>query len=221
MSPEWLDNIQSFAQQYPVETLSAWLLDEGLPSSLNHGAAEEQWRAVIRQVFSGWNPDSKTARAIVNAFGGTSDDPVSETLFALSREDPLMMGRVAKAWLKLPNPPCSEETQDKRDLIERMRLLIASVDPQPKRQNQESYQVSEDLEDLLLRNPQMMNKFTDAWLSSQDPTGAEGTGGNQLEQREEELLNQVFNLDECGWKLRETRHSPACTGITGLQWTGN
>ena len=194
VSPDWLDNVQSFAQQYPVQTLSAWLLDEGLPSSLDHGATEEQWRAATRQVFSGWNPDSETARAIVSAFGGTSDDPVSETLFALSREDPLMMGRVAVAWLRSPNRPYSEGAKNKWDLIKHMRFLIAAVDPQSKQQSQEPYQVSEDLEALLLQDRQMMNKFTDAWLSSQAPTDVEGTGGNQLEQREEELLNQVSTL---------------------------
>ena len=48
---------------------------------------------------------------------------------SLLQEDPLLMGRIARVWSSSPNLPCPGEAKGKRDLINRMRLLIASLDP--------------------------------------------------------------------------------------------
>ncbi len=195
VSSDWLDSIRSFAQQYPAQTLSAWLQDTGLPSGLDHEVTEEQWRAAVRQVFAGWDPDGESAWEIISALGQASaDDPIAEALQVLLDEDPLLMGRVARAWIRSPNLPCPEGAKDKQDLIKRMRFLIAALDPQSEHQSQEPYQISEELEASLQRDPQMMARFTNALLSSQDLTGPEGARGSQLEQREEVLLNQVSTL---------------------------
>lgn len=195
VSREWLDGIRSFARRYPAQTLSAWLLDTGLPDGLNQGVTEEQWRAAVRQVFSGWNPDSESAWEIILALGGTSpDDPVSEALQILLHLDPLLMGRVARAWIRSPKPPFLGGVEDNRDLLNRMRFLVAALDPQSEYQSQESHQISEDYQDLLRQDPRLMKEFADALLRSQNPAGPEGAGGNELEQREEELLDQVSTL---------------------------
>ena len=47
VSPDWQDDVQSFAQQYPAQTLRAWLLDDDLPAGLEYGATEEQWSAAV------------------------------------------------------------------------------------------------------------------------------------------------------------------------------
>ena len=128
VSPDWLDGIQSFAQRYPAQVLTSWLLDEGLPGSLVHTATEEQWRASVRQVFAGWNPDSKSAWEIIVALGRASaDDPISEALLVLLYEDPLLMGRVARVWIRSSNPPFHGGAKDERDLINRMRFLVAGL----------------------------------------------------------------------------------------------
>ena len=69
VSPDWLEGIQSFAQRYPAQVLAAWLRDEGLPGGLIHTATGEQWRASVRQVFAGWNPDSESVWEIISALG--------------------------------------------------------------------------------------------------------------------------------------------------------
>ena len=128
VSLDWLDGIQSFAQQYPAQALTSWLLDEGLPGTLSHMATEEQWRAAVRQVFAGWNPDSESAWEVISSLGQTSaEDPVSEALQVLLYEDPLLMGRVAKVWIRSPNLPFPGGSRDKRDLINRMRFLVAGL----------------------------------------------------------------------------------------------
>lgn len=128
VSPDWLDGIRSFAHQYPAQALTSWLLDEGLPGTLSHMATEEQWRAAVREVFAGWNPDSESAWEVISALGQTSaDDPTSEALQVLLYEDPLLMGRVAKVWIRSPNLPFPGGARDKRDLINRMRFLVAGL----------------------------------------------------------------------------------------------
>ena len=195
VSPDWLDGIRFFAQQYPAQALSAWLVDEGLPADLEHGETEEQWRAAVRQVFSGWNPDGESAWEIIKALGASSpNDPVSEALQALLYEDPLLMGRIARIWARSPDLPCPGEAGDKLDLINRMRFLIAALDPQSEHRSQEPQQVSEDLQALLQQDPRLMKQFADELLNSQNQTDSVMAGGNRLEQREEELLEQTSTL---------------------------
>ena len=195
VSPAWLGNIQFFAQRHPAETLSAWLLDKGLPVGLERGVNEEQWRAAVSHVFSGWTPDSKSVWEIIEALGASShDDPVSEALQVLLEMDPLLMGRVAEVWAKSLDLPYPREARDKRSLISHMRFLIAALDPQSEHRNQRPQQISEDLQALLQQDPRLMKKFADELLNSQYQTGSVGTGGKQLEQREEELLEQTSTL---------------------------
>ena len=195
VSPDWQDDVQSFAQQYPAQTLSAWLLDDDLPAGLEYGATEEQWSAAVRQIFSGWTPNSNSAWEIIKALGlSSSDDPVSEALQVLLQEDPLLVGRIARVWSSSPNLPCPGEAKGKRDLINRMRLLIAALDPQLEHQGHEPHQISEDLQVLLQQDPRFMSKVTNELLRSQNPTGPLGAGRNQLELREEELLEQTSTL---------------------------
>jgi len=130
VSPGWVRSVQALARRYPAQLLSSWLLDEGLPNGLIDTAAEEQWRASVRQVFSGWNPDDESAWEIIIALGHAStDDVVSEALHILLDVDPLLMGRVAKIWSLSPNLPFSGDTNDKRELINRMRYLVAGLSP--------------------------------------------------------------------------------------------
>ena len=195
VSPDWQDDVQSFAQQYPAQTLRAWLLDDDLPAGLEYGATEEQWSAAVRQIFSGWTPNSNSAWEIIKALGlASSDDPVSEALQALLYEDPLLMGRIARVWARSPDLPCPGEAKGKRDLINRMRLLIAALDPQSEHRSQEPQQVSEDLQALLQQDPRLMKQFADELLNSQNQTDSVMAGGNRLEQREEELLEQTSTL---------------------------
>ena len=129
VAPEWLDGIRSFAQKYPGPALSAWLLDKGLPSSLSHGTTdEEQWRASVRQVFSGWNPDGESAWEVISALGEVSaDGTASEALQVLLQQDPLLMGRLLKVWNGSPDLTFPGGATAKRDLIYGMRFLIAGL----------------------------------------------------------------------------------------------
>ena len=130
VSPGWLHSVRSLAQWYPAQLLSSWLLNEGLPNSLTDTATEEQWKASVRQVFAGWYPDSESAWDIIMALGQASaDDAVSEALLVLLSEDPLLMGRVARVWIMSPNLPFPEGVADKRELIDRIRFLVAGLPP--------------------------------------------------------------------------------------------
>ena len=131
MSLGWLEEVQAFAQQYPAQVLSAWFREEGLPNGLvNRVASSELWGAVVREVFAGWAPDQETAQAVIHALGtGDSDeDRVSDSLYLLLREAPLLMGRVARAWLEPAGGDDQQQTaRDRLRLLERLRLLVADV----------------------------------------------------------------------------------------------
>ena len=130
VSPSWLRSVQALAQGYPAQLLASWLLDEGLPSGLTDTATEEQWKSSVRQAFAGWMPDGETVCEIITALGGTSaDDAVSEALHALFSEDPLLMGRVASVLLESPDVPLPGGPAAKRELIDRMRFLLAGLSP--------------------------------------------------------------------------------------------
>ena len=129
VAPEWLDDIRTFAQKCPGPALSAWLLDKGLPAGLSHGTTdEEQWRASVRQVFSGWNPDGELAWEVISALGGISaDGAASEALQVLLQQDPLLMGRLLKVWNESPDFTFPGGAKAKRELIDGMRFLIAGL----------------------------------------------------------------------------------------------
>lgn len=128
MSPSWLPSVKALAQQYAAQLLTSWLLDEGLPNGLTDTATEEQWNSSVRQVFAGWMPDSESAWEIITALSHPSaDDPVTEALLTLLYEDPILMGRIAKVWIMSPNLPCPGGVSAKRELIDRMRLLVAGL----------------------------------------------------------------------------------------------
>ena len=76
-----------------------------------------------------------------------------------------------------------------------MRFLIAALDSSVGASGiRRPQQISEDLQALLQQDPRLMKKFADELLNSQYQTGSVGTGGKQLEQREEELLEQTSTL---------------------------
>lgn len=189
VSPAWLDNVRSFAQRYPAQTLAAWLLDEGLPSSLCQSTVdEEQWSAAIRQVFSGWVPDTISTWEIITVLGKASpDDPISEALQVLVRQDPLLMGRVARVWIGSPNLPCLGAAKDKQDLINRMRFLVAELEHQEE-QEEQAFLLTEGQEARLEQDPKLMKDLTNAWLKLPN---APGSAGKPIKQREEELLIQA------------------------------
>ena len=77
-----------------------------------------------------WNPDLEVAEEIINtlAKGHSDEDVVLESLLLLLRESPLLMGRVARAWLASASGPDRRQSgRVKRDLIARLRFLIADV----------------------------------------------------------------------------------------------
>lgn len=130
VSPSWLRSVQALAQGYPAQLLAAWLLDEGLPSGLTDTTAEEQWKSSVRQIFAVWLPDDESARKIIMALGQAStDDAESEALLVLFSEDPLLMRRVARVWIKSIHLPFPGGISAKRELIDRMRFLVAGLSP--------------------------------------------------------------------------------------------
>ena len=197
VSSTWLDYVRSFAQRYPARVLAAWLLDEGLPSSLCHSTVdEEQWSAAIRQVFSGWVPDEISAWEIITVLGKASpDDPISEALQVLIRQDPLLMGRIARIWIGSPNLPCLGEAKNKQGLINRMRFLIAELEYQEE-QEEQAFLLTEGQEARLEQDPKLMRELTNAWLKLPN---APGSVSKPIKQREEELLIQAstsMNIDD-------------------------
>ena len=131
VAPGWLEASRSFAHRYPAQVLAAWLGEEGLHDGLFHGVgSNEQWGAAVRRTFAGWNPDLEVAEEIINtlAKGHSDEDVVLESLLLLLRESPLLMGRVARAWLASASGPDRRQSgRVKRDLIARLRFLIADV----------------------------------------------------------------------------------------------
>ena len=130
VSPSWLRSVQALAQGYPAQLLAAWLLDEGLPNGLTDTTAEEQWKSSVRQIFAVWLPDDESVRKIIMALGQAStDDAESEALLVLFSEDPLLMRRVARVWIKSIHLPFPGGVSAKRELIDRMRFLVAGLSP--------------------------------------------------------------------------------------------
>ena len=186
VAPKWLQVVRMLALQHPVPTLRAWLLDEGLAAGLRHEATEEQWRAVVRQVFSAWNPDGKSAWELIQALGGQyGNDQVSEALIALLREDPLMMGKIAGQWVRSTDLAGAPALNAKRELMEGVRSILSEVkEPERQAMTPEEY-------DQLLNNQQLMTQYANALLNSQGPAGVIGAGGDPFLQKEEELLRHA------------------------------
>ena len=123
LSRAWFDEVRAFAHRYPAYTLKSWLEEEGLPGGLVHGAEGEVWRAAVRQIFSGWTPDAKSAKSVLGEFGQKRGDItafLSAALLKLLRLDPLLMGTVARALIKAP---------EIIDTIRLTRCLVAELPP--------------------------------------------------------------------------------------------
>ena len=186
VAPNWLNAVRMLANRFPVPTLRAWLLDEGLPEGLVHEATDEHWRAAVRQVFSEWNPDSYSAWELIQALAGQSaEEPVSEALLALFREDPLLMGKIARQWMRSTDLPAVLSVKNKRELMESVRLLIAAVkDPEPQDMSPEEYH-------LLADDPKLLNEYAKALLNSAGSEDPVGGGADPFSQKEEELLRNA------------------------------
>ena len=129
MAPGWLEAVRGFAWKYPAQTLTAWLLDQGLPDGLVHGSIQtELWGAVVREVFSGWKPNADEAARVIFDLGGVDFEQGDSRAFQLLlRESPLLMGRLISAWLETTTDLYPEPLEEKRLLIDQMRFLIADV----------------------------------------------------------------------------------------------
>ena len=59
---------------------------------------EEQWRAAVSHVFSGWTPDSKSVWEIIEALGAVIPRMIQSRKLCRYcwKMDPLLMGRVAR-----------------------------------------------------------------------------------------------------------------------------
>ncbi len=123
LSQAWLEEVRAFAHRYPAYTLKSWLEEEGLSGGLVHGAEGEVWRAAVRQIFSGWTPDARSAKSVLGEFGQRGGDItafLSAALLKLLRLDPLLMGTVARALIKAP---------EIIDTIRLTRCLVAELPP--------------------------------------------------------------------------------------------
>lgn len=102
LSHGYITAIRAFVQQYPAETMAAWLLDHGLPDGLHFDVTGEEWLSTLRCVFEGWRPTSDHALAIIETLSRDTSDldrPLLATIPRLMRIDPLLMGRVVRTWL--------------------------------------------------------------------------------------------------------------------------
>ena len=105
LSRAWFDEIRAFAHIYPAHTLKSWIEEGGLPDGLTHGTEGEAWRAAVRQIFSGWTPDARSAKSVLGELGQKDEDItifLSAAFQKLMRLDPLLMGRVARPLIKAP-----------------------------------------------------------------------------------------------------------------------
>ena len=121
LSRSWLDEVRGFVRAYPAHTLKAWLEEEGLPDGLDHSAESEVWRAAVREIFSGWTPDAKSAMSVIRELGQKGNDInefLSAALQKLTRLDPLLMGRMARALIRAPEIV---------DSIHAMHCLVAEL----------------------------------------------------------------------------------------------
>ena len=102
MAPGWIRSVRRLAWQYPAQTLTAWLLDQGLRDGLVHGSIQtELWGTVVREIFSGWSPNAEEAAEVIFELGGVDFEQGDSRAFQLLlRESPLLMGRLIGAWLE-------------------------------------------------------------------------------------------------------------------------
>lgn len=94
-----LPAFRAFARLYPGETLTAWILDRGLPEQLNVRPATDAWLEAVRRIFWRWSPTKDDVADIVLAVGRSlkSDQLLATTLGALEF-DPLLVWRLLRAW---------------------------------------------------------------------------------------------------------------------------
>lgn len=124
VSRAWFGTVRGFAARYPGHVLKAWLDEEELPYGLRHGTIGEQWRSAIRQTFSEWTPDIRSAVSVLRVLGEgsgiTNDHMVYQALWKLLRLNPVLMGRVLRTLNREPNMS---------RIVQVMRLQIAELPP--------------------------------------------------------------------------------------------
>lgn len=139
VSPGWFETVRNFAQQHPAQVLGAWLQDDGLSHGLLHGISGEQWRSAVRQVFSEWTPETEAAIDVVRELRDETalndEHAMYQTLRKLLRLDPLLMGRLIRAFTS---------RWDMRRVIKAMRQQLAELPP-----NSTSSDIADREEELL------------------------------------------------------------------------
>ena len=103
VSRAWIESIREVAHRHPAAALRAWLGDDGLPSGLLHSDLNEHWMSAVRQIFSDWTPGANAAVSILNELGQEDGQSNSyAALWKLSRLTPILMGKVVRALIKVP-----------------------------------------------------------------------------------------------------------------------
>ena len=119
LSQSWSDEVRGLAYLHPAHTLKAWLDESGLPAGIYHGSEGEQWKSAIRQIFSAWNPDRRTALSVLRELGQENGGQnVLQAFQKLFRLDPLLMGRVTYPLRGYPQMV---------DVIRAMRSMVAEL----------------------------------------------------------------------------------------------
>lgn len=125
LSKDWVRRVREFANRCPVPVLGAWVGKRGLPDCLSHAEASEQWRPVVRRIFSEWNPNPQEAASAISEIGHAAElnreDVIIRAFENLMPFDPVLLGRVAFT-AALDDP-------EVREAIRKMRPRLAELPP--------------------------------------------------------------------------------------------
>ena len=102
-------DVQEFARRHPAIVLRAWLVDSGKVGLLTLPEIDEPWLGAVRGVFRGFKPADECealelAECLHRDPASQCERLVLDTLERLGPVDPILMGRIAREWIRFAQP---------------------------------------------------------------------------------------------------------------------
>jgi hypothetical protein len=123
LSERFRADVQTFARRHPAIVLRAWVCESGDVGCLVLPEIDEAWLGAVRGVFRGFQPADECealelAECLHSDPAAQCERLVLDTLERLGPVDPILMGRIAKEWIRF--------AQTAPDVRQTMRMVLAN-----------------------------------------------------------------------------------------------
>ena len=98
--------VRSLGEQYATEFIPAWIKEGTLPDWLQEEPIAERWKNAFRKIFQKWQPKAEEAESLLMKLSGAPNGTILVSELPnlariLSQVDPLLLGKLFKAWKTL------------------------------------------------------------------------------------------------------------------------